>query len=102
MEGMYTFIQTVRQSRIGPVVSAQTASVLISSSAEIGFRNWRRQIAFTVADLRPITVELGGLPPGKIERAVNRESRPFGVPGPSTLALPASGVTIPEVLSALK
>jgi len=80
---------------------------LISSSAEISFQKLAPdQIAFTVADLRPITVELGGLPAeAKLNVAVNQESRSVrsDAQGRLTLTLPADAkVIIPEVLSASK
>jgi hypothetical protein len=80
---------------------------LISSSAEISFQKLAPdQIAFTVADLRPITVELGGLPANaKLNVVINQESRSVrsDPQGRLTLVLPAEAkVTIPEVLSALK
>jgi hypothetical protein len=78
---------------------------LISSSAEIQFQKLSPdQVAFTVADFRPITVKFGGLPPGaRLNAAINQESRPVlsDAGGQLTLALPAqASVTIPALLSA--
>ena len=78
---------------------------LISSSAEISFQKLSPdRVAFTVADLRPITVELGGLPANaELNVAINKEPRPVrsNAEGHLTLALPADAtVTIPTLLSA--
>jgi len=78
---------------------------LISSSAEITFQKLSPdEVAFTAADLRPITVELGGLPANaKLNVAINQESRPVrsDAGGHLTLALPADAkVTIPKLSSA--
>jgi len=78
---------------------------LVSSSAEIRFQKLSPdQVAFTVADLRPIAVELGGLPANaELNIAINQESRPVrsNAEGHLTLALPvAASVTIPALLSA--
>jgi hypothetical protein len=73
---------------------------LVSSSAEIQFQKLSPdQVAFTVADLRPITVEFGGLPPSAgLTVAINKASRPARstAEGHLTLVLPAdASVTIP-------
>ena len=78
---------------------------LISSSAEISFQKLSPEgIVFTVVDLRPITVELGGLPAdAQLNVAINRESRPIrsDTEGRLTLKMPADAkVAIPDLLSA--
>ncbi len=77
----------------------------MSSSAEIGFQKLSPdQIGFTVADLRPITVELGGLPAkAKLNVTVNQECRTAqSTPeGRLTLALPSKArVSLPALSSA--
>jgi len=78
---------------------------LVSSSAEISFQKLSPdQVAFTVADLRPITVELGGLPAdADLNIVINQKSRPLrsNAEGRLTLALPAEArVTILALSSA--
>jgi hypothetical protein len=77
---------------------------LISSSAEISFQKLSPdQVAFTVADFRPVTVELGGLPAdARLNVAINQECRPVrtDAEGCLTLVLPTDAkVIIPELLS---
>lgn len=79
---------------------------LISSSAAISFQELSPdQVSFVVADLRPITVELGGLPADAIQNvAINQESRSVrsDAAGRLKLALPADAkVTIRELVRAL-
>jgi len=78
---------------------------LISSSAEIRFQNLSpTQIGFTVADFRPIRVELGGLPAeANLNVTVNQESRLVrsDAEGRLILALPTEAkVAFPVLLSA--
>ena len=73
---------------------------LVSSSSEICFQKLAPdQVVFTVADLRPIAVVLGGLPENaELNIAINKESRPVhsNAEGRLSLALPAeASVTIP-------
>jgi polysaccharide biosynthesis protein PelA len=77
---------------------------LVSSSAEIRFQKLLPEmVAFTVADLRPIRVELGGLPAdAELSVVVNQQSRLLRSSGEGrlTLALAADAmVTIPAIPS---
>jgi hypothetical protein len=101
------YIHTDGSTKVELVLSSQPKRhpYLISSSAEISFQKLSPdQVAFTVADLRPITVELGGLPANaKLGAAINREPRPVrsDAQGRLKLALPADAkVSIPGLLSA--
>ena len=78
---------------------------LVSSSAEISAQSYSPEmVAFTVADLRPITVVLGGLPPAtKLKVAVNQQSRiaRSDASGRLTLNLPSEAkVVLSDLLTA--
>jgi hypothetical protein len=101
------YIHTDGSPKVELVLSARPRRhpYLVSSSAEISFQKLSPdQVAFTVADLRPITVELGGLPAdAELNIAINQKPRPVrsNAEGQLTLALPAqASVTIPGLLSA--
>ena len=101
------YIHTDGSPRVELVVSPRPKRhpYLVSSSAEIRFQKLSPdQVAFSVADLRPITVELGGLPANaELNVAINQKSRPVrsDAEGQLTLALPAqANVTIAALLSA--
>jgi polysaccharide biosynthesis protein PelA len=80
---------------------------LVSSSAEITFRQLSPdKVNFSVSDLRPITVKLGGLPAeATLNVAINEESRAVRTDskGRLILTLPTDAtVNIPAVVSASK
>jgi hypothetical protein len=106
-ESNVMYIHTDGSPKVELILSAQPKRhpYLVRSSAEIGFQELSSdKIAFTVADLRPITVELGGLPANaELSVAINKEPRPVrsNAEGHLTLALPAdASVTLPALLSA--
>jgi len=80
---------------------------LKSSSAEIRFQKLSAdRVEFSVSDLRPITVELGGLPPDvKLNLSVNDESvrSKSDANGHLVISLPKEAkVSIPGIVSVLK
>jgi hypothetical protein len=101
------YIHTGGSPKVELVLSANPKRhpYLISSSAEINFQKLTPdEVAFSVADLRPITVTLGGLPTkAKLKISVNQASRPAqsDAEGRIRLALPTSAkVVLSDVLSA--
>jgi len=101
------YVHTDGSPRVELVLSPQPRRhpYLISSSAEICFQKLSAdQVVFTAADLRPITVELGGLPASaELNITINKEHQPAQstAEGHLTLALPAdASVSIPALLSA--
>jgi hypothetical protein len=102
------YIHTDGSPRVELVLSAQPQRhpYLVSSSAEIKFqRLFPGEMAFTVADLRPVTVDLGGWPAdATLEAVINQESRPVrsNAKGRVLLALPQHAVVAIREISSVR